>query len=834
MKPRIQRSNPAYLLAATFLLAGFLHGQNLGRVVVTVKDDRNRPVERARVRLDKDAGPGDDNLTGSDGLASFLDIAPGSYTVRAAAPGYEPLSRSFVVNLTETAVNLEFTLVRLAELKQTVEVRGTAGPDLEQASSQSTELRREQIKSLPGRPANVADTLPLIPGIARTPDGEIQIGGAGEHRSALVVNSTDVTDPATGRFGTTVPVDSVETIDVFQTPFLAQYGRFTAGVVSVETRRGGDKWHFELNDPFPDFRIRSWHLRGLRDASPRINFSGPLIKNRLYFSEGLEYDIRKTPVRTLPFPYNESKTESVNSFSQLDYIVSDKHFLTATLHITPRHTNFVDPQFFSPQATTPSFRGLDRAWTLIDHKATGGWLIDSTLGFQAFDARVGSQGSAGMSLTPTGALGNYYSTQERDSGRIEWLETASRAINSGGRTHNLKFGSTVARTSNSGQLWERPIDILDTAGRRLKRIDFAGGTPYRTSDIEQGFFAQDHWMIAPNLAMDTGMRLEYQGITGTLRLAPRIGLAWTPLRNQRTVIRGGFGIFYDRVPLSVYSFSHYPEQIVTSYGLNGQIEGQPRRYRNITEIDLGNRFPLIDSGTKAGNFAPFNKTWNISIEHPISQTLRLRANYTHGDTGGIMLLSPRIVSGSDALVLGGGGKSSYRQLELTAKLARKSGQEMVFSYVRSRSRGDLNEFNQFLGNFPSAVVRPNQFSNLSGDLPNRFIAWGLLSLPWKMQIAPMFEYRNGFPYASLDAARSYVGMPNSDRLRFPNFLSVDARILKDFKVSPKYTLRFSVSGFNLTNHFNALDVHSNTADQQAGVFFGNYKRRFRADFDIIF
>jgi outer membrane receptor for ferrienterochelin and colicin len=50
----------------------------------------------------------------------------------------------------------------------------------------------------------------------------------------------------------TVPVDVVERVDVFKTPYLAQFGRFTAGVVSVETRRGGDKWNFELNDPLPD------------------------------------------------------------------------------------------------------------------------------------------------------------------------------------------------------------------------------------------------------------------------------------------------------------------------------------------------------------------------------------------------------------------------------------------------------------------------------------------------------------------------------------------------------------------------------------------------------
>jgi hypothetical protein len=825
----------AGLLAAVMIVFSLpATGQQSGKVVVRVHTQSGESIRGARIRVEHATDLIAESVTDSHGAAEFTGLGPDSYRILAASPAHQSSSETVVLSANQGSIEIDFTLVAKPERTESVEVRATAGPEIEQSSSPATGLRREDVKSLPSKPATVVDTLPLVPGIARTPDGEIQIGGTGEHRSALVVNATDVTDPATGRFGTTVPVDIVESIDVFQTPFLAQYGRFTSGVVSVETRRGGEKWHFELNDPFPDFRIRSWRLRGLRDASPRINFSGPLIANKLYFSEGLEYNIAKTPVRTLPFPNNESKTESVNSFSQLDYIVSDKHFATGTFHLTPRHTNFVDPQFFSPQPTTPSFRGFDRAWTLIDHKAASGWLIDSTLGFQAFDARVGSQGDAGMVLTPTGNLGNYYSTQERDSGRIEWLENVTRSITRGGSTHNLRFGSTVARTSNSGQLWERAIDILDTAGHRLKRIDFTSGTPYRKADVEQGLFAQDHWMIAPNVAMDAGMRLEYQGITGTLRVAPRIGVAWTPLRNQRTVIRGGFGIFYDRVPLSVYSFSHYPEQIVTNYGLDGQIQGEPRRYLNITETDLGKRFALIDSASKAGNFAPFSKTWNISIEHPLSQILRLRANYTHSDSGGVMLLSPRVVQGNDALVLSGGGKSSYRQLELTAKLAWKNGQEMLFSYVRSRSQGDLNEFNQFLGNFPSALVRPNQFSNLSGDLPNRFIAWGLLSLPLKMQLAPIFEYRNGFPYAPVDAARNYVGLPNSEKFRFPNFLSVDARILKDIKVNPKYTLRFSVSGFNLTNHFNALDVHSNIADPQSGVFFGNYKRRYRADFDVIF
>ena len=120
------------------------------------------------------------------------------------------------------------------------------------SSSQAQELRADDVKNLPLRPVTVTDALPLVPGVVRVPDGEIQIDGAGEHRSAFVVNQADVTDPATGRFGQTIPIDSVETADVLSTPFLAEFGHFTSGVVTVQTRRGGESWHAELNDPLPD------------------------------------------------------------------------------------------------------------------------------------------------------------------------------------------------------------------------------------------------------------------------------------------------------------------------------------------------------------------------------------------------------------------------------------------------------------------------------------------------------------------------------------------------------------------------------------------------------
>ena len=156
---------------------------------------------------------------------------------------------------------------------------------VEETTSKPVTLGPTKAKNTPLRPATLTDALPLVPGVVRAPDGTLNIAGLGKNHSALLVNSVDVTDPATGNFGISVPIDSVETIQVSEMPYLAQYGRFTAGVVAADTRRGGNEWNYSLNDPLPDFFIRSGHLMGVRDAAPRFNLSGPIVSNRFYFLE---------------------------------------------------------------------------------------------------------------------------------------------------------------------------------------------------------------------------------------------------------------------------------------------------------------------------------------------------------------------------------------------------------------------------------------------------------------------------------------------------------------------------------------------------------------------
>jgi hypothetical protein len=822
-------------ILAPFALGFTVPDQKGGGAVVkvTARDEADKPIPGAKIELKLSGSVAATAVTDQTGHAELPGTVPGVYEITISKDGFQALTQSDLSVSGSEPIDVAFVLSPAAQVKEQVDVNASISENpLDQGGSPPTILNPSQLQALPSKPATVSDALPLVPGVVRSPQGGLVISGADENRSALIVNSVDVTDPATGQFGMTVPVVSVQSLNVYQTPYLAEFGRFTGGVVAVETRPGTNKWHYELNDPLPDFRIFSGHLRGVRDAVPRFDISGPLIADRLFISEGVEYQIVKTPIKALAFPDNETRTQGINSFTQLDYVISQDNILTATFHAAPWRSSYINLNFFNPQPVTPDFKAGDYTGTIRDNLILGNSVLQSTLSMVSFSGDVWGQGEGDMILTPIGNEGNYFSEQHRRSGRAEWLETYSLPPIKMAGEHNLKFGTIVSRTTNRGEFLADPVEIMNDSGVLLRRIAFVGGSLYNDRDVETEFFGQDHWEVTHNVSIDLGTRFDYQAITETFRIAPRLGLAWTPFGSkEKTIVRGGYGVFYDHVPLGVYSFGSYPEQLVTTFGANGKIIDGPRLFQNITESEEPS-FPFIRSGNKIGNFAPYSSNWNVEIDQPISRVLQLRANYLQSNTTGLVIITPEVLGTGGALVEGGGGKARYRQFEITGKLNWSTGRQLYFSYVRSRSQGDLNAFNNYVGNYPFPLVRPDEFSNLPGDLPNRFLLWGVISLPWQMRVAPIVEYRNGFPYSVVDAAQNYVGL--ADSVRYPNFYSFDARVSKDIKINDKYGLRLSVNGYNLTDHFNPSVVHNNIADPQFGIFFGDYQRKFTADFDILF
>ena len=311
-------------------------------------------------------------------------------------------------------------------------------------------------------------------------------------------------------------------------------------------------------------------------------------------------------------------------------------------------------------------------------------------------------------------------------------------------------------------------------------------------------------------------------------------MAWTPLAKTGTTIRGGFGIFYDRVPLNIYSFNHYPKESIQYFDSDGQPDGAPFIYANTLGLAEIHSI-LVFKHPGAGDFSPQSGTGSVQIEQPVSRFLQLRATYMENRSQGLVIMNviaPDPLSRIGNYELNGNGASRYRQVALTARVRMGENRELFVSCVRSHARGDLNDFNGYLGSFPVPIIRPNMTGVLPADLPNRFLAWGSIKLPDGFRVSPVMEFRSGFPYSTLDGTQNYLGIPNGSR--YPNFFSLDSRISKDIRVSAKYSVRLSLSDFNLTNHFNPEAVHYNVADPVYGLFFGQRGRRFTADFDVLF
>jgi len=802
-------------------------------ISLSVIDEKNLPLANATIEVRASHKLLSTSTTGAAGKVTLPINAAGSYLLNIQKKGYLPTETALEVSESNAVQDIDVVLSEAALSQQTVEVKGEASNPVTETASSPATLSPTKAKDTPLRPATVTDALPLIPGIVRAPDGSVRIAGFGEDHSALLVNSVDVTDPATGGFGLSVPIDSVQTIEVSEMPYLAQYGRFTAGVVAAETRRGGDKWVYNLNDPFPDFFIRSGHLEGVRDAAPRFNISGPIVANRLYFLEGAEYLLNKQEVRTLPFAQSLTTSTAFNSFTQFDAILSANQTLTGSFHFAPHSRQYEGLDYFNPQPVTPNAEFHETTATITDRLAIGGGLLLSTVASRVVSSDVSPQAAADMVLIPTGNLGDYFSQESRRANRFEWIEDwTPRPFHFAGQ-HTFKFGLVLGHSENVGSFYARPVLIENANDQLLQRINFTGVGWFDLADTEPAAFAQDHWVLNSHLAVDVGLRVEAQTITYTTRAAPRTGFVWSP-DTGKTVVRGGIGVFYDSVPLDVYAFNTYPQQSITTYNSSGVPVGPPVQYINLTSQAAQSHFPFIDRSLKNGNFAPYSVAWNVAFERAVNRFLLLRVKYLQSHEQDMITLQPEVIQNQNAFVLGGSGWAQTRQAEFTARIGAVSNRQFFFSYVRQYAYGDISDANSYLGNYPFPVVRQNLITSLPSEIPNRFLLWGSYAFPKKIIVTPHAELRNGFPYQPTDVFQQYVATTYGPQYRFPMYFSLDLRVSKDIQVDPKHAVRLSGTVSNLTNHFNPLEVHSNTGDPLYGTFFGNYDRRVVLDFDVLF
>ena len=845
--PVISRLALVFLLSSCGALCPRASAQGVtgsikGTVSATAGDASARPelLPGARLTLVNRDLVGKTFTTISDdaGNFAFLDLPAATYILTAEAGGLPRATRE--IRLT-TGAALVVEIIMTASVTESVTIKAEEGLLSTGQTATSNTVRAEKLEDLPLRADNYQSALPLTPGVLRGFDGADHIKGTRAGQNSYTLNGADITDPVTGNLAFDIPLEAAANVHVEDNPYSAEFGKTTGGASNLETKTGGDKFKFGASRVFPIFhRIIGGKIDSFR---PRLTFSGPVISKRLNFVQSFEYRFSRVYVPSQLAPRDNTTAEAFNSFTQLDLNVNKGNTLKFVAALFPEKKRFVGLNTFNPQETTANTKQRGELFSVseqaIFHDES---FLSSMFAYKTFGFNVFGQRATPLTLNPEGNTGSYFADTRRSAQRFQWQEQYfARTLNLLGQ-HSLKLGGEVDYTNMTGRFNFQPIIVRRIDQTISERIEFVGPTAIHRRLPEFGSFAQDRWTVNKNLTIDAGLRLDRNGVSHHSDVAPRLSILFHPFKDDRTVVRAGIGVFFDRSPLQsryfevenldddddlpdnaalpIDSHTHFPGRIVTSYALDGRtiIDG-PREYMNII------RNPLRDARSTR---------WSVQVDRSLAKHLTLRVGYLQRATKNEPIISPKLSrTGEGLLVLKSRGLSNYHEFQALAIYDGPRFHNWNVSYVWSHAQGSLNTADNFLGDFPAYVVRANQYGTLPFDIPHRFLAYGEIKAPLRITVMPGLEVRTGFPYSIVNDRLDFVGFRN--RERFPMFMSLDATVLRGFKIPfLDKQARAGVIIFNITNHFNPRDVQNNVTSPHFGQFFNSLGTSVRGKFELDF
>lgn len=802
-------------------------GSIKGKVVADIPEQR-RALPGVVVNLSGER-LGDRKLqtvTDYEGAYVFPGLVAGEYTISVEFQGFKKYEQKLSVQIDATVEH--DALLQPLPLSETVTVTDDRMEANRTESTTPSVITQASLRDAPLIDQRFQDALPLLPGVVRGPDGNLNIKGTRPSQSGILVSSLNVTDPWTGTPAIELPLEAVETVQVHSNPYSAEYGKFTGAVTTIETRSGSNDLRYLFTGVLPRPRWRDGKMFGIGAATPRIAVGGPIKKDKLFFFQSLEYRFVRTNVpslETLEEHQRDIQRESFDSFSRLDYVVNSNNRLTASFSIFPQKHDYFNLNTFNPSDTTANFH--QRGWFLaFNEQATfrSGGLLQSSFSVKQFDGDIFGNSGAPYEITPERNFGGWFNRQHRESRRYELLEIYNFAPLNWRGSHALKAGVNYSYTTFTGSDRNAPVNILRANGTRYQTITFAGTGDLDRRQNEVSGFVQNKWIVNTRVVLDLGLRYDRDRIGGENNFAPRVGLVLVPTSNGRTVVRGGAGLFYDKIPLNVGSFEQYEDFAVTTFANDGTtIVDDPRLFVNTAPSALEN---------------PYSLAWNAQIDHEVNPRLLLRLGYEERSTRRDFVVEPVPDAGTlntGRLLLLNSGRSRYRELQGVARFRFQEGRNIFLSYVRSQARGNLNDFNHYFGNLKQAVIRPDEYARLPFDVPNRMLFWGEFALPFDVVATPVVDWRSGFPFSLVNEQQDFVG-PRNERGRFPSLFSVDVLVTKGLTIpfrGKKYRGRAGMTIFNITNHWNPRDVQNNLDSRQFGTFFNSPGLSVRLKFEFV-
>ncbi len=776
-------------LLSLFAFAGALPAQQTtGSIRGQVADDSGAVIPGAKITAVGPGGVQKTAVAGDDGTYALTGLTPGAWSVTAASPGLKQIAPVKVNVSAGTSQSATLTLTVVLE-NQEVTVKENTGPEVSvspENNAGSIELKGTDLQALSDDPDELADDLQALAGPSAGPDGgQIFIDGF------------------TG--GQLPPKDSIREIRINQNPFSSEYDKLGYGRIEIFTKPGTDQWHgqgflnasdiaFDARNPYsatePSFQSQQFggnvsgslskktsffldvQRRNIDDAavvnaivlSPSLtptpfNQTLPTPQRRTEISPRIDYQL--SPNNTLMFRYsyerNDAQNSGVNGFSLPSQAFSNLNTenrvqVTDTIVLNPKTINETRFQYL--------------------HDQIGENVTNNTPTLNV----VGAFTSGGSPVGASSDLQNHWELQNYTS-----YVSGTHTIKFGGRMRSLT-DDNISRNGYNGTFTFSSIGryqqtlLLEQQGLSAEAIQQAGFGPSQFTMnagipqssvfyIDAGLFVQDDWRLRPNLTLSMGLRYEIQNNIGdTHDWAPRFGFAWAPGQSKgggrpKTVIRGGFGIFYTRFDES------YTLQAERYNGIAQQqyIVNYPTFFPNIPPIS---QLPLVNNqniDTVANNLqSPYIMQSAITVERQLPLNTTLSATFT--DSHGLHLLRSRDINAplpgtfvpgvADSGVYPFGGYGQINQFESAGLL----NQEQIMVNFNSRINSNVflfggYSYNNANSNTDGAGTFPNNTYNLQSeygpagiDIHHRVFFGGSVNTKWNVRFSPFIIYHSSQPF----------------------------------------------------------------------------------------
>ena len=823
---KTRQSSPRICVGALLTLAIFYslrveaHPQNApADLRCQVIDENGEPIPRVEVAVHLGGGSSQTIYTDATGRFELRAAGGSQVHLSLSKPGFFRIEDR-ALDLAPGANEVMLTLNHETELQEKLEVKSEPVQiDPDTTSHQETLVQHEILNTPVPSSHDLQQSLKTIPQVVADVSGRLHVAGARQEQTEVLLDGFEINDPGSQSFTSRVNVDAVRSVTIQTGGYGAQYAHASAGILELDTQSGDDRWRFGITNFIPDLSLDQGMHFG--NWYPRATFSGPIKKEKAWFSDAVSIQHNFRLVKELP------RGENIDTQWSGDNLLRGRVNLTARniLEGSFLFNRLNDPRQglgpFSPLSTTRSFEAQRYFVSVKDQIWVGRTLFDVGAAVDTGGSDGNAQGTLPYVVTPSSTSGNYFQSFSQKSRRLQLVGNVTTGALDWFGTHTLSAGWDAHALNFSQQASRTEIDYLRADGTRAERATFGnpdgtkGSSAIRMGNTQLGGYVQDLWRPWRPVIFSVGVRTDWDRVIQENVVEPRMAMNWVPKDDGRMKFTLAWGKHYQPVNLTVLGQASDQQRIDQFYAPPPASCVPPT---SCAPIPTG---PVIVTSFVAPLFElqqPRSYNTTAEWQERFFESTFVGASFLLRESRDGFAFETEPTGGP--LVLHNNRQDRYVSGEVWVRHEFGDKAQIEVDYTRSHASS-----NEVLDpNLAVLILAPQQAGPLSWDTPHRVVSSGWTPIPlWGLLLSEFFEYRTGFPFSVLNEQQQLVGAPN--RLRFPQYLSLNLGLEKRFQFRGReWAVR--VTGVNIIGHRNPDSVVNNIDASNYLTFAGGQRRAF--------